>query len=42
VSGKDITSYLKQNGFFLPNAEIYGGLAKGWDLGPAGTELKKT
>jgi glycyl-tRNA synthetase (class II) len=24
---KDITSYLKQNGFLLPNAEIYGGLA---------------
>lgn len=41
MSGKDITSYLKHNGFFLPNAEIYGGLAKGWDLGPAATELKK-
>jgi glycyl-tRNA synthetase (class II) len=24
----DITSYLKHQGFFIPNAEIYQGLAK--------------
>ncbi|CAG8527376.1 9708_t:CDS:2 [Ambispora gerdemannii] len=29
---KDITNYLKHYGFLLPNAEIYGGLAKSWDL----------
>ena len=33
---KDITTYLKHYGFFFPNAEIYGGLAKSWDLGPCG------
>ena len=38
---KDITNYLKHYGFLLPNAEIYGGLAKSWDLGPYGTELKR-
>jgi len=25
---KDLTGYLKDSGFLLPNAEIYGGLAK--------------
>jgi glycyl-tRNA synthetase (class II) len=25
---KGLTAYLKDNGFLLPNAEIYGGLAK--------------
>jgi len=25
---EDLTGYLKDNGFLLPNAEIYGGLAK--------------
>jgi glycyl-tRNA synthetase len=38
---KDITAYLKHYGFFFPNAEIYGGLAKSWDLGPYGAELKR-
>jgi glycyl-tRNA synthetase len=38
---KDIIPYLKHYGFLLPNAEIYGGLAKFWDLGPYGAELKK-
>ena len=38
---KDITNYLKHYGFLLPNAEIYGGLAKSWDLGPYGAELKR-
>jgi glycyl-tRNA synthetase len=38
---KDITSYLKHYGFIFPNAEIYGGLAKSWDLGPYGVELKR-
>lgn len=28
MKGKDITSYLKDRGFLIPNAEIYGGLAK--------------
>jgi glycyl-tRNA synthetase (class II) len=29
ISAKeDITGYLKDYGFLLPNAEIYGGLAK--------------
>ena len=38
---KDLTSYLRHYGFLLPNAEIYGGLAKSWDLGPHGAELKR-
>jgi len=38
---KDITSYLKHNGFIIPNAGIYGGFAKSWDLGPYGAELKR-
>jgi len=38
---KDITNYLKHHGFIIPNAEIYGGFAKTWDLGPYGTELKR-
>jgi len=38
---EDITSYLKHYGFLLPNAEIYGGLAKSWDIGPYGVELKR-
>ncbi|CAG8483158.1 23584_t:CDS:2 [Gigaspora margarita] len=37
----DIANYLKHYGFLLPNAAIYGGLAKSWDLGPYGTELKR-
>lgn len=41
VKKKDITNYLKHYGFLLSNAEIYGGLAKSWDLGPYGTELKR-
>lgn len=41
MKGKDITSYLKDRGFLIPNAEIYGGLAKSWDLGPLGVELKR-
>jgi len=36
-----ITSYLKHYGFFSPNAEIYQGLAKSWDCGSNGAELKK-
>jgi glycyl-tRNA synthetase (class II) len=28
VDSKDLSSYLKHYGFLLPNAEIYGGLAK--------------
>jgi len=38
---EDITSYLKHYGFFFPSAEIYQGLAKSWDCGPNGTELKR-
>jgi glycyl-tRNA synthetase len=38
---KNITSYLKDYGFFFPNAEIYQGLAKAWDCGPNGAELKR-
>ncbi|KLL03418.1 MAG: glycyl-tRNA synthetase [Mycoplasmataceae bacterium CE_OT135] len=38
---KDLTSYLKHYGFFFPNAEIYQGLAKSWDCGPNGAELKR-
>ncbi|MEG7979356.1 MAG: hypothetical protein NY202_05765 [Mollicutes bacterium UO1] len=38
---KDLTGYLKQYGFLIPNAEIYHGLASSWDLGPHGTELKR-
>ncbi|MCE8162631.1 MAG: glycine--tRNA ligase [Candidatus Moeniiplasma glomeromycotorum] len=38
---KNIINYLKHYGFFFPNAEIYGGLAKVWDWGPLGTELKR-
>jgi glycyl-tRNA synthetase len=41
VKAKDLTAYLKHYGFFFPNAEIYGGLAKSWDLGPYGIELKR-
>ncbi|CAG8447586.1 11318_t:CDS:2 [Racocetra fulgida] len=41
VIPKDLTNYLKHYGFFFPNAEIYGGLAKAWDLGPHGAELKR-
>ncbi|CAG8510957.1 16076_t:CDS:2 [Cetraspora pellucida] len=41
VIPKDLTNYLKHYGFFFPNAEIYGGLAKAWDLGPYGAELKR-
>ncbi|CAG8531051.1 7028_t:CDS:2 [Cetraspora pellucida] len=41
VIHKDLTNYLKHYGFFFPNAEIYGGLAKAWDLGPYGAELKR-
>ncbi|CFW92929.1 Glycine--tRNA ligase [endosymbiont DhMRE of Dentiscutata heterogama] len=41
VIPKDLTNYLKHYGFFFPNAEIYGGLAKAWDLGPHGVELKR-
>ncbi|MDR1670872.1 MAG: glycine--tRNA ligase [Spiroplasmataceae bacterium] len=41
VDSKDLSSYLKHYGFLLPNAEIYGGLAKAWDLGPYGAELKR-
>ena len=36
-----LKSYLKHYGFFFPNAEIYQGLAKSWDCGQNGTELKK-
>ncbi|RHZ35579.1 glycine--tRNA ligase [endosymbiont GvMRE of Glomus versiforme] len=38
---KDITSYLKNCGFIIPNAEIYGRLANFWDLGSHGAELKR-
>jgi len=38
---KDLTSYLKEQGFLIPNAEIYQGLASTWDLGPHGAELKR-
>jgi glycyl-tRNA synthetase len=38
---KDLANYWKHYGFFLPNAEIYGGLAKAWDLGSHGIELKR-
>jgi glycyl-tRNA synthetase (class II) len=38
---KDFTGYLKHYGFLIPNAEVYGGLAKAWDLGPHGAELKR-
>ncbi|CAI2162207.1 12443_t:CDS:2 [Funneliformis geosporum] len=31
---KDLSVYFKEHGFIIPNAEIYGGLAKSWDLGP--------
>jgi glycyl-tRNA synthetase len=41
VNEKNITNYLKHYGFFIPNAEIYHGLANSWDLGPLGTELKR-
>jgi glycyl-tRNA synthetase len=41
MSEKDITNYLKRHGFLVPNAEIYGGLANAWDLGPYGTEVKR-
>jgi len=41
MSEKNITNYLKHYGFFIPNAEIYHGLANSWDLGPLGTELKR-
>ena len=41
MNKEDITNYLKHQAFFIPNAEIYQGLAKSWDLGPYGTELKK-
>jgi glycyl-tRNA synthetase (class II) len=37
---KDINNYLRHYGFLIPNAEIYQGLAKAWDLGPHGAELK--
>ena len=38
---KSIASHLKQYGFINPNAEIYQGLAKSWDLGVNGAQLKK-
>lgn len=41
MSKENIDSYLKNNGFFIPNSEIYGGFAKSWDLGPHGSELKR-
>ncbi len=41
TKSKDLTTYLKHYGFLFPNAEIYGGLAKSWDLGPYGAELKR-
>ena len=41
MNKKDITIHLKDYGFLIPNAEIYGGLTKSWDLGPQGAELKR-
>ena len=38
---KKIISHLKHYGFVTPNAEIYQGLAKSWDFGVNGAELKK-
>lgn len=38
---EDLTNYLKNFGFLISNAKIYGGLAKAWDLGPYGIELKR-
>ncbi|WNE41484.1 MAG: Glycine--tRNA ligase [Mycoplasmataceae bacterium] len=38
---KTIISHLKQYGFINSNAEIYQGLAKSWDLGINGAELKR-
>jgi glycyl-tRNA synthetase len=38
---KDIVNHLMNYGFLFPNADIYGGSAKSWDLGPSGTELKR-
>lgn len=36
-----IASHLRHYGFVNPNAEIYQGLAKAWDFGTNGAELKK-
>ncbi|MCE8163341.1 MAG: glycine--tRNA ligase [Candidatus Moeniiplasma glomeromycotorum] len=41
MESENITNYLKHYGFFLPAAEIYGGLAHIWDWGPLGVELKR-
>src|SRR5688572_14735577 len=34
-----IVSLCKRRGFVFPSAELYGGLAGTWDLGPYGVEL---
>lgn len=36
-----ISAHLRHYGFVNPNAEIYQGLAKAWDFGTNGAELKK-
>ena len=36
-----IVALAKSRGFVYPGSEIYGGLAKKWDYGNLGVELKK-
>ena len=38
---KKLLTYFQHYGFFFPNAQIYQGLAKAWDCGPLGAQLKK-
>lgn len=40
INKKLLANYLIY-GFLFPNADIYGGSAKSWDLGSHGTELKR-
>ena len=39
-SMEKIVSLCKSRGYVYPGSEIYGGLAKTWDYGPLGVELK--
>ena len=40
ISMEKIVNLCKQYGFIFSGSEIYGGLAKTWDYGPLGVELK--
>ncbi len=39
ISIEEMATFCKRKGFVYPSAEIYGGFAGFWDLGPLGVEL---